>query len=121
MRLADGTYAKSSVRLQDGTYHRDVYFPFPSQIDVVGPLRWSRHALERAMEKGIVHPTLGLMDLIEVTVESGRPVKVLVRGNYSETEDVVLVLIGQYVKTAWKNRIADKHRTLDRSRYVNCA
>lgn len=60
---------------------------------------------------------------IEVGVENGRVVKIVCRGHWTTTLDVVFVLIpttrsSMTVKTVWVNERNDTHKTLDRSRYV---
>lgn len=58
--------------------------------------------------------------VIEVeTDQTGRLVKVLARQPYDKRDDVVFAVnvLSKVVKTIWRNRRTDTHRTLDHSKY----
>ena len=90
------------VRPQYGNHAR-----FESQID-----RYGRIQLP-------VEIDLAKFQVIEIGVEDGRLVKMLVRGQLDATRDICVVLTNTgFVKTVWVNLRTDKHRTLDRSKYL---
>jgi hypothetical protein len=113
-------------------YHRDIRLPdgftLPARLIM---LKYTAHAL-RAMGNDrygqIAHIpiiNLGKFEPVEVGVENGLVQKVVVRGEYNDTLDVVFVLIPHQptrdtwtVKTVWLNEANDSHKTLDRSKYV---
>lgn len=118
--------------IKDGAYHREIGFPcgfknpFEGEIKVI----LSRHAQEArysdhygyvAVENGPFKLQAG--NLVEVQFEAGVPVKAVLRMPWSAYLDLVMVLLAPVggialAKTLWFNRASDKHRTLDRSKYV---
>ena len=86
-------------------------------------LKYSTHAITRAMEKAFNLPTAidtSKAKVIEMEDEAGKLVKVLYRVPYNETHDMLLAVMpneGFFVKTAWLNSKKDTHKTLDRSQY----
>jgi hypothetical protein len=101
-------------------YHVDINWPsfVPEYIsDIIA--MYSRHALQRASEKGINLPVHISGSLFECEVIDGRVVKVAVRTRYSNTHDLCTVIGSNgVIITVWLNRIDDNHGTLDRSKYV---
>jgi hypothetical protein len=68
---------------------------------------------------------LDLRDMtpIEAEVTNGKLTKFLVRASIGRDHDLVLVLVPQghqklFCRTVWINRTDDKHKTLDKSKYV---
>lgn len=103
-------------------------------------LRYSRHAIDAASSDRYgsiqLEPKIfvgSANQVVEVTIgRNGLPEKAVVRLASSAVGlDIILVLmvpqwrgpdsaeIECFVKTVWFNRSTDKHRTLDRSRYVD--
>ena len=103
-------------------YHKDVYLP--AQLPCfVALLTYSKHARDKAYERGITLPDVldtRKAELIELEVHGGRHVKGLWRMPYNDTHDLCLAvgLQGCVVRTAYLNERFDSHRTLDRSRYA---
>jgi hypothetical protein len=117
--------------VRDGLYHVDLGLPehyrHPAAMVNVD---YSGHALSEARRDryGLIPcPTaldLSAMRTIEVEMSRGRVCKIVVRGPLDVTRDVVYVLIPRvgtawFVKTVWVNVKSDRHRTLDKSRYVH--
>lgn len=111
-------------------FHADIRLPegFVAPTARV-PLSWTRHAHEARWNDRVYHNEIPAFDtlplsrfsVVEVGVESGRVVKMVVRGHFTKTHDLVFVLIPGprwTVKTVWSNLRTDVHRTLDKSRYV---
>lgn len=110
-------------------YHADIFIPewFEAPTERA-TLTYSRHALY-AMNNdryGAIPMfrtiPLSVFTLIELGVREDKVSKIVVRGRYDETRDVVFVLIprdGDYfVKTVWFNLRTDSHKTLNRNRYA---
>lgn len=105
-------------------FHRDVYLPFPPHVTLTY-LLLSRHAKERAREKGIRLDNLTpetLLEVIEVTIQGSSITKMLVRGSYDSHRDICIVFIpslsgSSFIKTIWLNYKSDKHATLDKSKF----
>ena len=113
---------------QETLYHPEVFLPdwfeMPSGVVV---LEYSRHALKAAKDDRYGHislPTrLDLSDfaLVELGASGKRTSKIVVRGRYDETRDIVLVLCPgpiYFVKTVWFNLSTDNHKTLRKGRYA---
>lgn len=107
-------------------YHKEIGFPsyFRAPVGKYATAL-SRHAQVREIEKGFTIPTmidLSDFEVIEIEMRNGAVQKMVVRGEYDEYDDIVLVVIpkshGLFVKTAWLNRWNDNHRTLDVSKYA---
>ena len=121
-------------------YHREIFIPdwFEMPTERV-KLKYSSHALYacnndrygaipvfktlplcrfRLVELGVKKPKVNQLGLPAKRVVS----KIVVRGKFDETRDIVFVLIprqGRYfVKTCWVNLRSDLHRTLRRDRYA---
>lgn len=110
-------------------YHADIRLPDGFRLpDQRVTLEWSRHAEQaRTNDRYGIIPRfesipLSRFSVVEVGVEGRKVEKVVVRGHWTETLDVVFVLIPTardwFVKTVWVNERNDTHGTLDRSRYV---
>jgi hypothetical protein len=109
-------------------YHADIRLPErfvrpTKRVDLV----WTRHADSARLNDRYGEiprfSTLPLasFEVIEVETERDRVVKLVMRGHWTKTLDVVFVLIPGsrwVVKTVWINERNDTHGTLDRSRYV---
>lgn len=110
-------------------WHKDIRFPsFYTAPTHRAKLEWSRHALLAGMEDryGIIPVfktlPLGQFETIEVETSGQDVVKILVRGHFDSTRDVVFALKpkrdgGMFVKTVWFQKRNDLHKTLDRSKY----
>lgn len=100
-------------------FHRDAYgLPKFRERDM--ELRYGRHALDRAAEKGIVLPlkiSLTLKSVVEIDLTEQEP-KYTIRVPYNHLNDAVFVVFKSgFCKTVWLNRKTDRHGTLDKSRY----
>ena len=102
-------------------YHKDAY-GLPSFKPFKLNLRYSRHAQERAKEKGI--------DLFQTTLYSDNPGveifeiedtdvrKYALREPYNATFDLCMAVDETgFVRTVWLNRVTDKHCTLNKKLY----
>jgi len=107
-------------------YHESIGLPagFKAPSHTVA-LAYTKHASDVMTERGIRQlkmATLARFKPIEVEVINGRVKKIVFRGNYNETHDIVLVLIPEkrneyVVKTVWLNEKNDNHSSLNISRY----
>ena len=111
--------------MKDGKYNEQVYMPTISWRDVDYQLRYSPHAQEQMLSKGIDEApnfiNLSQVDIVEMEVANGKPFKVLARQAYDSTYDIVHVILlkSLVVKTVWLNNRNDKHRTLrNKSQFV---
>jgi len=114
------------------TYHKDIGFPrFFTCSQLPSGLRklyLSRHAEERAWQRGITAPSridLTLAEVIEVSFEGQVPVKLLVRVRHPRGF-LVLVLVpakdgNLQCITLYINAADDMHSTLDETRYARPA
>jgi hypothetical protein len=112
-------------------FHSDVFMPARYAAPChEGKLTYSGHARREAASDrygNIDLPdvfTAGRGRLIETEVQfdgdEARVVKQLWRQPLDEGRDLVMAIVpGGRVKTVWVNRTNDKHRSLDRSRYVH--
>lgn len=107
-------------------YHRDVYIP-ADWIVRYRPngerLRYSFHALERLQEKiqgEIPQIVPDGAEIVEIKADGPIVQEILYRFSFSPHYDICMVVIlgENLVKTCWLNHKGDKHRTLDRSKYV---
>lgn len=112
-------------------YHKDVGFPedinMPRNFNPVMSLRYGSHA-----EAAAHNDRYGEMRLphridvrkgttIEIGVTGKTVTKMVIRFDYNEQLDMVLVIIPEssFVKTVWFNEKGDKHSTLDRRKYAD--
>ena len=119
-------------------FHKKLHYQlgFPSNCRLrfgLLKLEWTRHALRecQADRYGIIHPPTHLdtekAQVIEAEIERDEggklwTKKVVYRIPYTDTKDMVLVVIPQLakaskVKTVWINVRDDLHSTLDESKY----
>lgn len=120
--------------IKNGTYHRQLG-PLPGKGLWHGEINlvYSEHAkLAAATDRYGSIPLFGSVefdwvDVVEVTVEDGEPVKAVLRIPFDEdapgARDIVYVLTrpaagSAIVKTMWFNLSRDSHRTLDHTKYV---
>jgi hypothetical protein len=103
-------------------FHKDIYLPaFLGDLNLYSDLAIvpTRHALEASLLRGFRAPRTipaGAM-VIEVEVESNRITKTVYRFGFDKTNDLVAVVRGGRLITCWLNAKADKHSTLDRTKY----
>lgn len=111
-------------------YHRDVYLPGALENRVLtylvrlnGRYELTRHAAERAQEKGIALPTripVQKARVVEVTqLPCGEVYKFLIRFCSGDGCNDICMSLNPHgrVPTVWLNQKGDRHRTLNRSRY----
>jgi len=120
--------------MRNGTYHRDIGLPAGAASIFCGTFRLNLtlHAVRAASEDRYGTPrlhrqiTIKTADVVEVTYESGRPVKAVVRLPYQFDAklDVVFVVFPPEnfscsitAKTLWLNAHDDNHKTLDKTKY----
>jgi len=107
-------------------YHIDIH----PELAEIGhrplPASYTRHAEERAYEKRIeLAPFLDILpgQVFEAERLQGNALKLAIRKPYDRVWDVCYVIIPHAggtmwkVVTVWKNKIEDKHFTLDKSKY----
>jgi hypothetical protein len=95
------------------------------------PLRYSIHAQQEFLrdrynsKQDAVLPdshTIAQTEVVEMEIIGGWAKKIVIRFSLDAHRDWVMALIpredGWMVKTVWINLKSDKHRTLDRSRYL---
>ncbi len=112
-------------------FHADVWMP--SQLAPFMPkgsikLNWSKHAIAALWNDRYAFGTETVplfvhtneATPIEVEFDGKAVTKVLYRFRLDNTRDYCVVVIPQtgVVKTCWINRVLDKHKTLDVSKYV---
>lgn len=119
--------------MKDGTFHKDLGLPSHLAFHWAGEfnLTYSQHALRAANSDryGLI-PLYRKMefradDVVEVTVENGRPVKAVLRvplPDYNALDLVLVLLFPEYggkcfVKTVWFNERTDAHKTLRTDKY----
>lgn len=110
-------------------YHKDIRLPdnFRAPTHSVN-INYSHHARKAANNDryGVMTlpPRLALshLEVIEVGMENGRVAKILFRTEYDHRLDMCIVLVpgkdAWFCKTVWYNERTDKHKSLDRSKYV---
>ncbi|QOI67595.1 hypothetical protein SEA_BEUFFERT_227 [Streptomyces phage Beuffert] len=93
-------------------------------------INYGRHARKEAFQDRygrIQLPnfiTLANFQVIEVGMVNGQVSKILFRGKLDDMRDLCIVLIPRvdnqpwFCKTVWVNKNDDKHKTLNRDRYV---
>lgn len=106
-------------------YHYKIGFP-KEVVLIYGilNLKYSEHAKRESREDRYGAITLpdslntAAVKLIEAEVDGGVMVKGVYRAALNDLNDLVLVVMRDgFVRTVWKNRKNDQHRTLDRARY----
>ena len=118
--------------MKNGTYNEAVFLP--EQVSDLVPrgefeLQYTFHAVNAAKSDRYgnlnLPKTLNLSEvmLAEVTVEDKTMTKVVVRHPYTETLDLVFVLIPHNnrmmkVKTVWGNKANDNHKTLKAHHFI---
>lgn len=112
-----------------GLYHFQVGFPkgFISRIGTV-PLQYTKHAQDAAAADrygALKLPTsidTNKAICIEAEIESGRVLKLVYRLGYTDTLDLIVVVVpcglSFRAKTVWANLHTDKHATLNSERYT---
>lgn len=111
--------------MQSHLYHRSVFWPaqLPSKNTGTIFLRHTNHALEQSAKKGFLIPTNipEKAELIEAEILiEGRTKKIsklVYRFRYDSLNDIVAVVRGNTLITAWLNARSDSHGTLDASKY----
>ena len=112
-------------------YHKKVYMPkkyrnLKTTSLEIGEL--TRHAIKSANSDRYGQIIIPMVfnfsgrDIVEIeTYENPNKLKIVIRLPYSQTCDLILVVLfetdGNRVKTCWLNRKDDRHATLDRSKY----
>jgi hypothetical protein len=112
-------------------YHKDIRLPphFRGLPAATVQVKWTRHAEDaRSNDRyGYIpkHERLNLREAetIEVGIEDGRLVHLLLRMPYDGKRDILFALrpvAGKpwVIKTVWLNRTNDRHKTLNKSRYM---
>ncbi len=107
-------------------YHVDAYGVPPLKVARLEGIILSRHAQQRAAEKAIELAKVDLTyfdltewTLIELEVEKGIPIKLVVRRKLNIINDLVAVFnrTDKLWVTLWINHRRDKHSTLDKRPY----
>lgn len=100
-------------------YHKQAY-GLPQFDRFVLRLRYSRHAIERALEKHITHMpfTLDSVDCDVFEIEDTDRRKYALRTAYNSTHDLCMAVDDTgFVRTVWLNAKTDKHTTLRKNEY----
>jgi len=101
-------------------YHINVHWPskLPTEFHNISVVP-SKHARDRALEKGIQLPCSVSGRAFECEYINGQLTKLALRCKYSETHDLCVVISAKgLLITAWLNHVRDIHNTLDRSKYA---
>ena len=106
-------------------YHQQIGFPSTFRRPVGSfATRPTHHATARAKEYGITIPeriNLNDYSIVEIEMIAGRLVKIVIRGEYDNYDDICMAVIPNrgvmLIKTVWLNAWDDKHNTLDVSKY----
>lgn len=114
-------------------YHRDVFFPegvLSSYVDYQWNLAYTRHALREAVQDKLgtlTHAPRSVRfiddEVIEIETTNGAVTKLVIRTQYDDRRDLILVLRNMQdgaatVITLWTNAVDDNHNTLDKSKYA---
>jgi len=118
------------MSIQNGLYHKDVFFPSEFNL-LTGQtffIRLTNHARKACLDDryGYFLPPAKVVieagQVIEVEITAGKCSKVVVRQSLDKNRDIIIVFIPEgstaVCKTLWINMKTDSHKTLDRSRYV---
>lgn len=118
-------------RGREKLYHKDIGFPkganLPRGFQHVMKLRYGPHAIQAANTdrygKLDLPPAIDIRkgELFEVGLTGNTVTKMAVRMPYDQHIDLIIVFspADGFVRTVWANEKGDKHRTLDRSRYLD--
>jgi hypothetical protein len=113
-------------------YHKDISLPRRIRGMVptgVKSIYYSRHAGQEFYDKnGKIEPPSQLdfstCDIVEVTTYGEKIDKLVLRKEYNDTHDLVVVLVpyennkkNWFAKTVWLNSKTDTHKTLDVNRF----
>src|SRR5450830_1058936 len=116
--------------MQSALFHSDVFMPASAKKPIhEGPLHYRDHALRATRDDRYGEITLPVefhsanAKLIEAEVllehDGSTVVKQVWRQPLDQHRDLILVIQkGGKVKTVWVNLRSDKHRTLDKSKYM---
>lgn len=113
------------TKMKDGLYHKDMYLPKINKIDKDFKVEYTIHAIKAAYndryDEIVLPDTINLAksDIIEIEVESGEIIKILIRTRYNSKYDLNLAIVPQTlkVKTVWLNEKNDDHKTLRKEVY----
>ena len=120
----------SPHRSNEVLYHKDIGFPddlnMPRGFQPVMNLRYSSHATEEALadkygEIKLPHRVdIRKGETFEIGVSGTTVTKLGIRFSYDDKRDIIMIIspADGFVRTVWFNEKADKHRTLDRSKYA---
>ncbi len=112
-------------------YHKDIGFPkganLPDGFSPVIRLRYGPHAMKAADDDRYGRLNLPAVidirkgELFEIGVTGNTVTKMAVRMPYDNKIDLILVFGPRdgFVRTVWANEKGDKHKTLDRAKYVD--
>jgi len=125
--------------MKDGLFHRSLGFPPGATLPWIGEFKISHtgHSLKqcqrpecrRWVKGGVINIPeasplyIEAVDVIEVEVKDGVPIKALVRCIYDDNSDVCFALCRPQMgiakcKTLWTLNGLDDHKTLDMSKYI---
>lgn len=113
-------------------YHADIRLPdnFSRLPDSEVELKWTHHAINASNTDRYGHIPrynkilLSGCDVIEVGMEEGKVVHLLLRANFGQGDRDILFALAPIagkpwtVKTVWFNKRNDRHKTLNKSRYM---
>lgn len=110
-------------------FHKSLFWPAQLPVKNNRPifLKHTAHALEQSARKGFLIPTSipEKAELIEAEIliegRTKRVSKLVFRFRYDSLNDIVAVVRGNTLITAWINARSDIHATLDPSKYHNKA
>jgi hypothetical protein len=124
------TYQKPE-HTSETLYHKDIGFPdnleMPRGFHPIMSLTYSSHANEEALSDKYGEIRLPQrVDVrkgttVEVGVRNNVVSKLVIRFSYDANKDIVMVINPNdgFVRTVWFNEKNDRHKTLDRSKYVD--
>lgn len=124
------------------TYHKDIYFPLYAKEQAYNLIDtkfidFSKHLFDNIVSgeqnrnftvENICECWEDILEdkdrnLIEVEIENNKVTKAMYRTYLGSGKDIIIVFIRHnnstvFVKTAWTNKVNDKHKTLDVNKYV---
>lgn len=117
--------------MNDGVYHRSLGLPAGFADIWAGDfdMEYSQHARQESDRdrygKIPLYPAVlfEVGDVVEIEVRNNLPVKAVLRVPLNDRDDLVFVLSVPvekkvFVRTVWRNRASDGHKTLDVSKYA---